>query len=358
MSSSTSTTSAAAVLVALLSSVAAYVLGAVVLPYLSRFARRDRALKKLNLPTPEALNFNEKIFGTMARFDPTKPANYCRTVMQVWQRECGEPPLLVSRGLDRHLVIVLDPGAATSVSSFFLSFFRVFFFLFFAATFFSRVSISLSLSLLLLSFSPQRNRSSPAPAARRSLPRPTLASTSSLILTERLVSFFLGGGGVNFFLVFEVGVEERKNSKKNSPLFYFSLSPQLRKKTKNNRAPSSRTRPPPASGSGSGKRSPRHSLRRRCGKGSSAQSARRRRRPPRPSLASPRKAPAELFRSTWTMWPPRWPWTSSRRSASGCGATPWSGSARSSRKKRGRSRTTAERSVLLPLCRRSLCRNP
>ena len=167
---SSTSTSAAAVVAALLSSAAAYVLGAVVLPVLSAFVRRSRALKRLGLPTPRALNLSERVFGTMARFDPTKPANYCRTVMQEWARECGEPPLLVARGLDRHLVVVLDPGAATSVSilgslslSFGLSFFlflSIFGFLF---------SFCRSLFLLtLLSLSPP---SLPPPLS----PRLTLA---------------------------------------------------------------------------------------------------------------------------------------------------------------------------------------
>ena len=113
---------AASVLTALLYSVAAYLLGALVLPFLAAFLRRDRALKKLNLPTPRARNFAEKFFGTMARFDPTVSDNYMRTVMQKWAAECAHPPLLVSRGMDRHLVVVLDPGAATSVRCWFVRF--------------------------------------------------------------------------------------------------------------------------------------------------------------------------------------------------------------------------------------------
>lgn len=113
--SSTPTTSASAVLTALLSSLAAYLLGAVVLPAFAGYVRRDRALKRLGLPTPEARTLAEKLFGTMTQFDPAEPANYCRAVLQRWASECGNPPLLVSRGLERHLVIVLDPGAATAV---------------------------------------------------------------------------------------------------------------------------------------------------------------------------------------------------------------------------------------------------
>lgn len=109
---------AAAVLTALLSSLAAYLLGAVVLPFLASYVRRDRALRRLGLPTPKPLGFAERLFGTMSRFDPSRPANYCRTVMtDQWARECGDPPLMASRGLYRHLVIVLEPAAATSVLS-------------------------------------------------------------------------------------------------------------------------------------------------------------------------------------------------------------------------------------------------
>ena len=203
-------TSASAVLAALLSSVAAYILGAIVLPYLSAFFKRDRALKKLDLPTPKARNFAERVFGTMARFDPTSPANYCRTVMQAWARECGEPPLMVSRGMQRHLVIVLDPAAANAVRErgFLFSSFSCFKFssgcsLFSFLCFFLSFSLSLSswqLFLLTRPFSspffkkidpnqttnPKQNktknknkRCSPAPAARRNQPRPTLVSTSS-----------------------------------------------------------------------------------------------------------------------------------------------------------------------------------
>ena len=184
---SSTSTSAAAVVAALLSSAAAYVLGAVVLPFLSAFVRRSRALKRLGLPTPRALNLSERVFGTMARFDPTKPANYCRTVMQEWARECGEPPLLVARGLDRHLVVVLDPGAATSVSIlgslslfllgslFFFSFqFSGFSFLSVVLSFFSRFSLSLlplfpllsppaSLSLSSLFAPPKKKKIGPLP---------------------------------------------------------------------------------------------------------------------------------------------------------------------------------------------------
>lgn len=113
----TTTITPASVLVALTSSLAAYVLGAVVLPFLTAFLKRDRALKKLGLPTPKPCSLLEKILGTMCRCDPATPANYCRTaIMDQWLKELGgSPPVIVSRGLDKHLVLVLDPAAATSV---------------------------------------------------------------------------------------------------------------------------------------------------------------------------------------------------------------------------------------------------
>lgn len=184
---SSTSTSAAAVVAALLSSVAAYVLGAVVLPFLSAFVRRSRALKRLGLPTPRALNLSERVFGTMARFDPTKPANYCRTVMQEWARECGEPPLLVARGLDRHLVVVLDPGAATSVSilgslslPFFWALFFSFPFNFRVSLFFLSFSLSSHASLSLSSLSSPSSLPPPLSRSLRYSPPPKKKKTGPL----------------------------------------------------------------------------------------------------------------------------------------------------------------------------------
>jgi len=111
-------TTAASILVALFSSLTAYLLGAVVLPSLLKFIKRDRALKKLNLPTPKPTSFLEQLLGTMCRCDPVTPSNYCRTaIMGEWFEELGgSPPVLVTRGLERHLVVIVDAAAATSVS--------------------------------------------------------------------------------------------------------------------------------------------------------------------------------------------------------------------------------------------------
>lgn len=111
------TVTPASVLVALASSLAAYFLGAVALPFLAAFLKRDRALRRLGLPTPEPRSLVERALGTFLQYDARSPENYCRTIfMDSWMRELGgSPPLIVTRVLDKHFVLVLDPGAATSV---------------------------------------------------------------------------------------------------------------------------------------------------------------------------------------------------------------------------------------------------